>query len=176
MTQRRIYQNEYPYFVTFRTREGFRLFENVEMAGLMSRVIFKTCDLKRFDVLAFQTMPDHVHILVNKIATAPAAGCGVRINTPRAQPAVVARPSKKFTISDLMHGIKSYYCEMVRNELDINFPFFQKRFYTRIVDTPRYLETVIHYIQNNPTKAELSERFKKPPYQFIDWKKIYTLF
>lgn len=73
MTQRRIYQYECPYFVTFRTREGFRLFEDDKMVGLLSREIFVSVNLKRFDILAYQIMPDHVHVLVySQTRTLPA--------------------------------------------------------------------------------------------------------
>jgi len=64
MTQRRIYQDEFPYFVTFRMKEGFRLFEEEKYAELLARIIFKTCKIKKYDCLAFQVMPDHVHILI----------------------------------------------------------------------------------------------------------------
>ncbi|MFA5052250.1 MAG: transposase [Patescibacteria group bacterium] len=186
MTQRRIYQEEYPYFVTFRTKEGLRLFEDEKYAELMARVMLKTSDLKRYDVLAWQIMPDHVHVLVfNKRAasikstalmtdaTAPAAGCGVGdFNIPRAQPAVVARPSRIFTIPDLMHGIKSYFCDQLRIDHGIDFPFFQKRFYARIVNTDDYFRTVIEYIRHNPVKAELPKRYQTMPYQYFDRETI----
>ncbi|MDD5040113.1 MAG: transposase [Patescibacteria group bacterium] len=192
MTQRRIYQDEYSYFVTFRTREGFRLFEETRYAELLASIIVKTGEMKGYDVLAWQIMPDHVHILVgaagrwNGIAaaeikkstapvinsTAPTAGCGMnknKINISRAQPAVVARSGKLFTVSDLVHGIKSYFYDQLRNSYGINFPYFQKRFYIRIVNTDEYFRTVIEYIKRNPFKAKLPGRYSGRPYQYINW-------
>jgi REP element-mobilizing transposase RayT len=139
--------------------------------------------MKRYDVLAFQIMPDHVHILIHQFGTAPAAGCGGRkINIHRAQPAVVARPSitthaqrNGFTISELMHGIKSYFAHQIYKRYGINYSVQQLRFYTRIVSTSKYLETVIQYIQHNPVKAELPEKYKKFPYQYFDWKLLRGL-
>jgi len=177
MTQRRVYQNEYPYFVTFRTKEGYPLFEEVKYARLISRVILGTCKIKCYDVLSYQIMPDHVHILVNKI-------------NPQAQPAVAARPSKWhatagtaarvrgecFTVSDLMHGIKSFYCDQIRDQYGINYPIFQPRFYTRIITTRKYLRTVVQYIKHNPIKAALTHKYHRPPYQYFIWSLINRLF
>ena len=63
MTQRRIYQSEYPYFVTFRTKDNYPLFDELKYTALMSEVIFNSCNIKYFDVLSYQIMPDHVHLL-----------------------------------------------------------------------------------------------------------------
>jgi REP element-mobilizing transposase RayT len=69
MTQRRIYQNEFPYFVTFRTREGFALFEDAETAALLSGIMFNAGILKQYNILAYQIMPEHVHLLTQCIIT-----------------------------------------------------------------------------------------------------------
>jgi REP element-mobilizing transposase RayT len=66
MTQRRIYQEEYPYFVTFRTLEGYPLFEDEKITGLFAHEIVVSAHIKQYDVLAWQIMPEHVHLLVYK--------------------------------------------------------------------------------------------------------------
>jgi len=63
MTQRRIYQEEYPYFVTFRTWGDYPLFEDGKMAELLANEIVTSARIKRYDVLAWQIMPEHVHLL-----------------------------------------------------------------------------------------------------------------
>ena len=172
-TQRRIYQNEYPYFVTFRVREAYPLFEKTEYVVLLAKVIFKTSSIKKYDVLAYQIMTDHIHVLVyNKFRAHPAVGA-LRSKMGSAGRAACAR---RFTISELMHGIKSYYCDTIRDQYNIAYPIFQKRFYARVVDNHKYLETVIQYIQQNPIKENLPQKYHQPPYQYFDWNKINNLF
>ncbi len=114
MTQRRIYQDEYPYFVTIRTREAFELFAEMKYVELVVNIIFKTCKLKYFDVLAYQIMPDHAHILVyHQLPRARAAVPALPILNGRA-PTAGCAGKKYFNISDLMHGIKSYFCDVIR--------------------------------------------------------------
>ncbi len=177
MTQRRIYQNEFPYFITFRTRGGAPLFEDEKYVDLMLNVIFKTCIIKHFEILAFQIMVDHIHLLVNQKYTAPTAGCGGKtIIIPQAQPAVVARPFQIFTISDVIHGIKSYFIKEIRTNYNISYSIWQPRFYVRIVSTCKYLGTVIEYIKYNPIKAKLPVKYCKLPYQYLNMLKINNLF
>lgn len=75
-----------------------------------------------------------------------------------------------------MHTIKSYYCDQIRKLYGVDYPIFQKRFYTRIVHDRKYLETVIEYIKHNPIKAELPSKYHQHPYQYFNWDKINELF
>lgn len=174
MTQRRIYQDEYPYFVTWRTREGNPYFDELKYALLLRKIIFKTCQIKRFDLLSYQIMPDHMHLLVYN---------------HQAQPAVVARSQKQalpiaatesrargYNISQFMYTVKSYTVKHLRDECGLMDSIWQKRFNTRIINTHKYLETVIYYIQNNPEKTGLPIKYRKIPYRHFDWTKIRNLF
>ncbi|MDD5566757.1 MAG: transposase [Patescibacteria group bacterium] len=89
MTQRRIYQDEYPYFVTFRTNEGSTLFEETKYAILLSHIIFKAGRIKHYHIISYQIMPDHVHLLV--------------YNKPQAQASVPARTSKTSARTSNIH-------------------------------------------------------------------------
>lgn len=173
MTQRRIYQKEYPYFVTWRVQDGYQLFEEVKIAELLAQVIMKTCTIKRYNILALQIMPDHIHLLIHDRARAAVPALpDVKQSAPTAECA----QDDEFTISELMHGIKSFFCDQVRDQYGINFPFWQKRFYIRIVNTGTYINTVIDYIRHNPAKVKLSLRYYKYPYQYINLREIYLLF
>lgn len=144
MTQRRIYQEEYPYFITFRTIEGYPLFNKTKYVALLACVILKTGRLKQYDILAWQIMPDHVHILAYT-------------KYPRAWAAAPALAS-------------------IRRQYGLNYPFFQPRFYTRVINTTEYLATIIDYIQNNPIKENLPKKFQQRPYQYFDRRKINAFF
>jgi REP element-mobilizing transposase RayT len=166
MTQRRIYQEQCPYFVTFRIKEGFPLFEEIKIADLLSKIIFNAGRLKQYDILAYQIMPDHVHVLVAYNPRAQASLPALTLLNGRAPAEGCARG--KYNISQFMHTIKSYFCDQIRDQFGIDYPIFQKRFYTRIVTTQKYFNTVIQYILYNPIKAKLPNKFQKFPYQFID--------
>jgi len=179
MTQRRIYKNEFPYFITFRTREGLPLFDKTKYAVLLSDIMFNAGKLKQYDIVAYQIMLDHVHALVyqknvDNIHRAQASLPALLCLDDRAPTEGCAR--RNVNISQLIHTIKSYFCDVIRDRCDINYPIFQKRFYARIVDTDKYLRTVIQYMINNPIKVELLEKYQKLPYQFVNEKKIRTLF
>jgi len=182
MTQRRIYQNEYPYFATFRTREGYPLFDEAKYAELLSKVIFETSLIKGYDVLAYQIMPDHFHLLAyNKFRVHPAVGAlhskmgsaGKIINTSAG---TAARARRIFNISELIHGIKSYYYSRINYQYGINFHFFQPRFYSRIVNNRKYLENIIYYIKQNPIKEKSPQKYHQSPYQYFNCNKINNLF
>ncbi|OIP96906.1 hypothetical protein AUK40_04390 [Candidatus Wirthbacteria bacterium CG2_30_54_11] len=64
MTQRRINQVEYPYFVTANTAERIWLFEDTQLTEQLSAIIMKACQLKCATLYAYCIMPDHVHLLV----------------------------------------------------------------------------------------------------------------
>jgi len=181
MTQRRIYQDEYPYFVTFRTREGYPLFERTKYVELLSKEILVSAQIKRFDVLSYQIMLDHVHILtckrtLEKVHLGDDFDC---VDIPferttaaeRTLSSVRSDEEGKYTISDLIQSVKGNFSRKV-NMGNI----WQRRFYARIVDNRKYLEMVVHYIKQNPIKAELPPRYCKFPYQYIDWESINMLF
>lgn len=181
MTQRRIYQDEYPYFVTFRTREWFGLFEKMKHAKLLSKEIFVSAQIKKFDVLSFQIMPDHVHMLTCKRTLEKVRSednfYRNAINTKRATSTESALSSvrsdnkRQHTISDFMQSLKGNFSRKLHMG-----SIWQRRFYTRIVNDRKYLEAVIHYIKNNPLKEKSPLKYHQPPYQYFDWHKINNLF
>ncbi len=176
MTQRRIYQDEFPYFVTFRTREGLSLFEDSEYAEMLAEIMFKTCAMKGFDILSYQMMLDHVHALFFNIPRAHPAE-GALAHQPKHTTAGTAARARRreYTISELMHGIKSYFAKELRVKYDIPYSILQPRFYTRIIDTDRYLRTIVEYITYNPTEADLPAKYREMPYQFVNVGKINGL-
>ncbi|MDD5566755.1 MAG: transposase [Patescibacteria group bacterium] len=173
MTQRRIYQDEYPYFVTFRTNGGVPIFEDTKTATLLSDIIFKAGKLKGFDVLSYQIMPDHVHLLVNQTPQAHLSAGARGHSIVSAGAETRARGNN---ISQFMYSIKSYFIKQLRDKHGIMNSVWQRRFYTRIVNTEKYLETVLYYIKNNPVKASLQKKYYRVPYQYISWVKIRKLF
>lgn len=142
MTQRRIYQTDYPYFVTFNVRDGLPFFEETKYAKLLSKIIFNAGKLKGFDVLAYQIMPEHMHLLTwqkhtNRIVDGTDRtlenvrsvgvnyGLSSESTLSRMRPITRVR-SGSFNISDLLQSIKGNFSRKI-HEGNI----WQKRFYTR---------------------------------------------
>ncbi len=179
MTQRRIYQEEYPYFITFRTKEGFELFEEMKYARLMADIMFNAGELKQYDVLAYQIMPDHVHLLVyqsskkNIHRAYPSAGA---LNFEIGSAGRDAHARRNYNVSQLIHAVKSFYCDQIRCQNSINYPIFQRRFYTRIISNRKYLKNILWYIGQNPVKSKLSKRYQNMPYQYFNRRLINKLF
>lgn len=157
------------------------MFVKREYAELVVQIIMTTGDVKRYDVLAWQIMPDHVHLLVfyQNLRAHLSVGARPSVFNGSAGRDTRARgvdEKRSYTISEYMCSVKSYFVHQMRQQYGIEFPFFQKRFYPRIVDTDDYLRRVIEYIRHNPTKAGLSDRFQSLPYQYFDWSAIRRLF
>lgn len=159
-------------------REGFRLSEDRDMAVLLSQIIFNAGLIKRFHIFAYQIMPDYIHMLVwenhvNNIGMASAGGdtrTRRRMLSPhQAQISVsaLAFDTNQPTISDFIYTIKSFFIYQLRRKFGIEYPIWQRRFYVRIVNTDKYLHSVIQYIHYNPIKADLPLRFQHCPYQYI---------
>lgn len=179
MTQRRIYQEEYPYFVTFRTCEGCPLFEDGKMAEWMAGYINNAGALKHHEILAYQIMPDHIHVLVHieqprmgdRTLERVRSGVMERVAPKTERTFSNVRSVRTYTISDLIQSIKGNFSRNIHIG-----NIWQRRFHARIINTSNYLHTVIKYIQNNPAKARLPEKYYHPPYRHVNWPKIPTLF
>ncbi|MFH0952310.1 MAG: transposase, partial [Patescibacteria group bacterium] len=174
MTQRRIYQDIYPYHLTFNTKEGVPFFENVEKAELLYITIMNVCEKKKYVVVAFSILPNHIHMMIQS---------GIQKYTPQLSVAAVGhnhQPSAGTnvtsagtetraggcTISDLIYSIKSYYCYQLRKMYSINYSPWQKRFNFRIVDSERRYLNTLNYIINNHKKHGLPEKYGKAPYVY----------
>lgn len=155
MTQRRIHQNNYPYFITTNTKKQIWFFENQKIVKIISDSIIRSCNINHYVLYAYCIMPNHVHILV-KNAHRPT-------KEQASQPAI-----KKKNISSLMHSIKSFSVKRIRDECDIEFKFWQSRFYHKIVYSKTDLKNKTIYIKNNPIKANLKDKYIRFPYLFIN--------
>lgn len=187
MSQRRIYQEEFPYFVTTKTKDGICFFNKTKYALLLSNIIFQACHLKKYILYAYCIMPDHLHLLVKQMIshldtpTAPTERCaGVEFedfSTPNpARVSVPAVGDGQYNISQLMYTIKSYFIKEIREKYNINYSIWQPRFNTRVVDTEERLRNTIEYIKYNPVKAGLPKKYQAFPYQYFNRDKIFELF
>ena len=173
MTQRRIHQDAYPYFITFNTAKGESVFEEEKLAKALAQTMRNAARLKGWTILAYQIMPNHIHLLTSKrMLESMRSEDETKMDIQKFPERTLSRvrdPKQNHThsISDLMQSIKGNFS--YKHKLG---PIWQPRFYSRIVNTEKYLTTVVGYIQCNPVKDGLPPRYTKPPYQYFNWRKI----
>lgn len=179
MTQRRIYQNEYPYFVTTNTQKGEWVFDDISMADILSSVIFNAARMKGFIVVSYQIMPNHLHLLVvnkNLVAHLPAQPSAVAMDSSKQNAIAGAEACAWGNITQLMHSIKSFYHTEIKTKFRITHSIWQKRFYARTVTCEEQLRNTIKYIKNNPVKEGLPKKYLNAPYYHINTTATQSLF
>lgn len=177
MTQRRIYQCAFPYFVTFNVLNRECIFENKKKAQLLHKIILNAGRLKTHLVYQFAIMPDHVHILCQ-------TGSHRGLENPRFDGGGFLDRSVDFPVRDTVtkcdcnfhHRYNiSDFIKSIRGTFSHHMhegQIWHPRFYDQIIENQDRLESTINYIQNNPTKAELPTKYRRSPYQFKDEKLI----
>lgn len=150
MTQRRIYQEDFPYFISTNSLRRQCIFENTYYAAELHDTILKVCKNLNCIVYVFGIMPDHFHLLL--------------------------KTTSKMTVSKAIQQIKSIFTKNLREKYNFNKPIWQKRFNSRIVDTEERLRNTIEYILYNSIKAGLDKKYQKKPYIYINKKAIDSLF
>jgi REP element-mobilizing transposase RayT len=160
MRQQHIHQEEYPYFLTTNVAGRSRFFEEEKWAAL-----------KAFTLLGHVIMPDHVHILVYPLQAR--AAVPARQETVLQRAGRAARP--RFSVADLMHGIKSYFSHQLLESGDETQFHWQPGYNSRVMNSSERLQTIVEYMKYNPTKAGLDKHLKKLPYLYINTKRLQSL-
>ena len=141
---RRIYQHDYPYFITIKTvKLNHGLFEEIEHANIAAEAIRTATAVYCFDLYGFVIMPDHIHILLKT-------------------------KDSECTISKIMQGVKATIYMRISRLLKTQDVFWQRSFYANTKDTSVLLETTIEYMRKNPQKWSLPAYYFVYPYQFFD--------
>lgn len=86
---------------------------------------------KRYTLKSWVIMPNHIHFLF--------------------------KPVKGFTLSSLLHSIKSYTATEANKILDRKGQFWQEDYFDRYIRDQEHFEKTVRYIENNPVKAGLCE-------------------
>ncbi len=186
MTQRAI-DGEYIYFVTTNVQDRRWFFVTPEKATQLGQTIRTCCRMKKFELLAYCILPNHIHLLVRKLPAdeglrgAPAAQRtlgSVRCETEDdaflfSHRRLPSRRSleKRPTLSHLMHLIKSAFSQHLHHG-----KFWQHRSNFRIIETEEYLSNVVEYIQYNYQKMDLPEHYGEAPFVFVNQAAIDRAF
>ncbi|MBI3597574.1 MAG: transposase [Nitrospirae bacterium] len=146
MTQRRIYQTEFPYFVTTAVRSRLPFFEDDHHATLLQAVILDRTAALHCDLFGYATLLDHVHLLI--------------------------KPSEEANISKIMQQIKSSAARNLRLHANVLEKFWQPRFNFRIVNDEKRFRNTVAYLSNNHLKHGLNAKYARSPYLYIDDESI----
>ena len=86
----------------------------------------------RYRLIAWVIMPNHVHLLIEL--------------------------SEGFSLSEIMHSIKSYTAHEANKILERKGRFWSVESFDRYIRDVRHFRNVVEYIENNPVKAGLCGR------------------
>ena len=170
MTQRRIYQCDLPYHITFNVLNREWFFDDETKAGILHEIILNAGDIKNHTIYQFCIMPDHVHILCKTDdhtntwfphRTLEKVRCGDGDTHGTTSFRNEPFPGCGAALSDFVQSIKGTFSRKIHMG-----HIWQRRFYDEIIQTEEQLESIIHYITHNPIEASLPEKWGKHPYQY----------
>lgn len=138
MTQRRIYQNKNPYFITTNTFNKIWFFDKDIYAKILYQTIFEINKKYNPIVYGFCIMPNHLRLLMKFIGESD--------------------------VSDYMHDIKSKTVYNLKPYLGRYIRLWESRFYDRIVKSSDDHKKTLIYIKNNPVKWDLPSKYLCRPY------------
>jgi len=104
-----------------------------QIAGLMAESLHYW-DGRRYDLIAFCIMPNHVHLVCTPMETTEGT---------------------YYSLSRIMHSLKSYTGHMGNKILGRKGDFWQHESFDRVVRDEAELERIIAYVLTNPVKAGL---------------------
>ncbi len=101
-------------------------------------------DGERYRLLSWVIMPNHGHVILSPIVG--------------------------FSVSEIMHSIKSYTAHEANKILDRTGQFWAKEYFDRYIRDQRHFANTIAYIENNPVKARLCKAPEQWPYSSAFFK------
>ncbi|HEY5992759.1 MAG TPA: transposase [Candidatus Udaeobacter sp.] len=101
---------------------------NVQTATMVQNALLHF-DGDRYRLTAWVIMPNHVHLL--------------------------AAPCYGYSVSDIMHSLKSYTAQEANKMLQRKGRFWYEDYFDRYIRNAKHFENAISYIENNPVTAGL---------------------
>lgn len=100
--------------------------------AILVRDTLKTLDGKRYRLIAWVIMPNHVHILIQTLAGNP--------------------------VSEIMQTVKSYTSHEANRILGRKGHFWFKEYFDRYIRDGKHFQATVRYIEENPVKARLCSK------------------
>ncbi len=110
---------------------GEQWLSDTRIAGLVQDTLLNL-DGKRYRLIAWVIMPNHVHILIETLEGNP--------------------------LSEIMQSIKSYTAHEANKLLGRKGSFWFKEYFDRYIRDGRHFQATVRYIEENPVKARLCAR------------------
>ena len=142
MSQRRVYQNQYPYFITSCSFKRLPFFDDVIIAKLLSENILAITKKYSSTLFAYCIMPNHIHLLIKFVG--------------------------KEDVSIFMHDVKSITATILFQNKSIGSYLWQKRFYETVANSKEKYIASLQYIEQNHKLFHLDPKYSNPPYLFIN--------
>ena len=99
-----------------------------EIAELVENALFYF-DGKRYRLIAWCIMPNHVHVLIETFV--------------------------RYPLDKVLHSWKSYTAQEANNLLNRSGPFWARDYYDRYIRDDKHFRQTVAYIDQNPVKAKL---------------------
>lgn len=107
---------------------GSRWFTDPRIASIVQDALLNL-DGKRYKLIAWVIMPNHVHILIRSLPGHP--------------------------ISEIMQTLKSFTSHEANKILGRKGSFWSKEYFDRYIRNARHFQATVRYIEENPVKARL---------------------
>jgi REP element-mobilizing transposase RayT len=133
MINNRVYQFDAIYHVTKKIINSEHQLLSIESRSLLSEAVEEGCDKYKTHLLAFCPMPNHIHMVIQPTSEDPAV------------------------LSRCCNWIFSNFTKRHNHMICRTGPFWNSRFFSRIIKDDFYLADAIRYVLNNPVRAGLVE-------------------
>jgi REP element-mobilizing transposase RayT len=174
MTQRRLSEIELPVFITTNIVGGEEIFTNQSAAEDLRRCILIAAKLKNWEIVCFQIMPNHIHLIVNPkvfLQTSRTLEKPRSVGTFPSSQSALSRARKYFTVSAFVQSFKGTFSRQIHKGR-----LWQLRYYLKYIVNDKQLRSTIAYIIGNPEKDGLPEFYTKEPFAYIDRKIVDSIF
>jgi REP element-mobilizing transposase RayT len=179
MTQRRIYQNEFPYHLTNTIRNNQSFFSDINKTKVLHDNIFYYQRKLKFELLCFAIMPTHFHIIIkSNIFTISDIMQKIKYQTAKQIKALPSKEDRLFpshstairwkgekpniTVPQHSRAVRIFSPPRCPNSI------WKPRFYHRIINTERYLSRAINYVTNNWSHHHLPSHFSQSPHTYLN--------
>jgi REP element-mobilizing transposase RayT len=167
MTQRRLSEIELPVFITTNTVGGEEILTNQSAAEDLRRCILMAAKLKNWEIVCFQIMPNHIHLIVSpKVFLQTSRALEKARSTDK-----VLSSQRYFTIFTFVQSFKGTFSRQIHKGR-----LWQPRYYLKYIANDKQLRSTILYIVGNPEKDGLPEFYTKEPFAYIDLKIVDGIF
>lgn len=185
MTQRRIYQNEFPYLITTKVYGDQWLFVDERLAAIMWRQIFIAQEDFSFLLFCFSTVPSHNHAVIKTVGENDISKImqQIKINVAKE-----IRLNENIVLPDVREFSAAAHNDVVRcgdgwdssGIWDVpryghkrgRHTIWQPRFNDRIIKDENYFRMAINYVVTNWQKHYLPPKFSRPPFCYVNHELI----